>query len=92
MIWITPLTVSGTNRHAHLIADDPRELERMSKRLHEPVHSKGNQQPHLDLPERKIARAVQMGALNDPGRPNPTASGGGPRPFQKSLPPRRNGQ
>jgi hypothetical protein len=60
--WLTKLFVSGTNRHAKLTADNDRELERMSKRLHEPVHGRGAQERHIDVPERKIERAVKFGA------------------------------
>ena len=45
---------SGTKQYGLLTSDDPRELERMAKRLKVPVHGKGAQEKHLDLKGHKI--------------------------------------
>ena len=63
--WLSSLIVSGTNRHVQLTSDDERELERMARKLHEEIHCKGNQPKHLDVPERKIKRALEYGAHQD---------------------------
>lgn len=50
---------SGTKAYSVLTADDPRELERMAKRLNAPVHGKGAQEKHLDLKGHKIEVVIR---------------------------------
>ena len=62
MFWLVR-KVSGTKKYCLLTSDSPRELERMSKRLREPLHGKGAQEKHLDLKGHKIEVAKRLGAL-----------------------------
>lgn len=63
MFWLTRVFTSGTNKHAKLFSDNEKELRRMSKVLHEPIHQRGKQEKHIDVPERKVERAKQNGAI-----------------------------
>ena len=63
MIKITQIKTSGTKKWAILKGDDEKELTRMSERLHLPVHGKGDQDPHLDVPINKIKTAIKYGAI-----------------------------
>ena len=60
---IEPTKTSGTKRWAHVTPDSDKELHRMAERLRVPVHGKGNQELHLDIPENKIPVAVKYGAV-----------------------------
>lgn len=54
---------SGTKTWAILKSDSDKELNRMSDRLNLPVHGKGSQEPHLDVPTNKIRTALKYGAV-----------------------------
>lgn len=61
--YVSNTKTSGTKQWAHVTADSEKELYRMAERLKVEVHGKGNQEPHLDVPQNKIGRALKYGAV-----------------------------
>ena len=63
MLKITRIKKSGTKEWGILKADSDKELQRMSERMRLPIHGKGDQEPHLDVPKNKIIQAIKYGAI-----------------------------
>jgi len=59
--------VSGSKTTCQLTADSQAELERAARLLNEDIHTKGWQEPHLDLTPKKAAQAIDQGAITDDG-------------------------